>query len=83
MNISDYHAIWVNISDQFTDTALGVFTGSYTDLGEMTANEHLTNLSVMNRKATNHSAVFSHMITQHVEELPPNQSLCNKWNRMW
>ena len=67
----------MNSSDQFTD-CLGVFTGSYTDLGELTANEHPTNLSVMNRKRTNHSAVFSHMIAQHVEELPLNQSLCNK-----
>ena len=30
------------------------------------------------RKRTNHSAVFSHMIAQHVEELLLNQSLCNK-----
>ena len=61
------------ISLQSSQTIYALYTNP--DLGEMTPDEHSTNLSVMNRKGTNHSAVFSHMITQCVQELPLNWPL--------
>ena len=51
-------------TDEIAEYTCASYTNS--DLGEVTPNEHSTSLSVMNRKGTNHSAVFSHMITQCV-----------------